>query len=156
MKLGSVLLAAAALAAGCGQSHAHQVLADTAKNLGKIHSGDLTLRLVVSPRQGTKGRIGFELSGPFALRPGALPVAKVAYTQIAGAHEATATFISTGTKTYAEVNGKVYELPSSATETVRRAAGGIGGASGFGGVPPAPRGRRPARRHAGGPRPRYA
>src|SRR2546423_8969902 len=133
MRLAAVLLAVAALATGCGQNHAHQVLSDTAKNLGKIHSGDLTLRLVVSPRQGTKGRIGFELSGPFALRPGALPVARVAYTQIAGAHEATATFISTGAKTYAEVNGKVYELPASATETVRRAAGGIGGASGFGG-----------------------
>ena len=89
---------------------------------------------MVSPRQGTKGRIGFELSGPFALRPGALPIAKVAYTQIAGAREATATFISTGTKAYAEVNGKVYELPASAAETVRRAAGGIGGSGGVGGL----------------------
>src|SRR2546423_1325436 len=149
MKLGSVLLAAAALAAGCGQSHAHQVLADTAKNLGKIHSGDLTLRLVVSPRRGTKGGIGFELSGPFALRPGALPVARIAYTQIAGAHEATATFISTGTKTYAEVNGRVYELPASATETVRRAAGGIGGSKGFRGVCIAPLGKHPHAKGAG-------
>src|SRR5436190_10689414 len=134
MRRGAVLLAAATFASGCGQSHAHQVLADTAHNLSKIHSGDLTLRLVVSPRQGTKGRIGFELSGPFALRPGALPIAKVAYTQIAGANEATATFISTGVKAYAEVSGKVYELPESATETVRRAAGGIGGSGGFGGL----------------------
>src|SRR5947208_1920494 len=133
MRLAAVLLAVAALATRCGQSHAHQVLADTAHNLAKIHSGDLTWRLVVSPRQGTKGRIGFELSGPFALRPGVLPIARVAYTQIAGAHEATATFISTGAKAYAEVNGKVYELPASATETVRRAAGGIGGSRGFGG-----------------------
>jgi hypothetical protein len=132
MMRAAVLLAVATLAAGCGQGRAHQVLADTAGNLGKIHSGDLTLRLVVSPRQGTKGRIGFELSGPFALRPGALPIARVAYTQIAGPREATATFISTGTKTYAEVNGKVYELPASATETVRRAAGGIGGSGGIG------------------------
>src|SRR2546423_11017611 len=131
MKRAAIVLAVAAIATGCGQSHANQVLSDTAKNLGKIHSGDLTLRLVVSPRRGTKGGIGFELSGPFALRPGALPVARIAYTQIAGAHEATATFISTGKKTYAEVNGRVYELPASATETVRRAAGGIGGSSGF-------------------------
>jgi hypothetical protein len=127
-----VLLVAAALAAGCGSGHAQEVLADTAGNLAKIHSGDLTLRLVVSPRTGTKGRIGFELHGPFALRPGSLPIARVAYTQIAGARQATATFISTGTKAYAEVNGKVYELPASATESVRRAAGGAAGAGAFG------------------------
>ena len=150
MRLAAVLLAVAALATGCGQNHAHQVLSDTAKNLGKIHSGDLTLRLVVSPRQGTKGRIGFELSGPFALRPGALPIARVAYTQIAGAHEATATFISTGAKAYAEVNGKAYELPPSATETVRRAAGGIGGSGGFGGLDIASWVRHPHASIAGG------
>ena len=101
MRRAALLLAVASLAAGCGQTHAHQVLSDTAKNLGKIHSGELTLRLVVSPRQGTKGRIGF---------------------------------ISTGTRAYAEVNGKVYELPASAAETVRRAAGGIGGSGGVGGL----------------------
>jgi hypothetical protein len=86
----------------------------------------------VRPREGTKGRIGFELHGPFALRPGALPVAKIAYTQIAGAHKATATFISTGTKAYAEVNGKAYELPASATASLRQAAGGSGGSNTFG------------------------
>src|SRR2546423_5004318 len=134
MRLAAVLLAVAALATGCGQNHAHQVLSDTAKNLGKIHSGDLTLRLVVAPREGTKGGMGSEWSGPSARRPAALPIAKVAYTQIAGAREATATFISTGTKAYAEVNGKAYELPPSAAETVRRAAGGIGGSGGFGGL----------------------
>jgi hypothetical protein len=66
------------------------------------------------------------------LRPGALPVAKIAYTQIAGANKSTATFISTGTKAYAEVNGKAYELPSSATHALRQAAGGSGGSSTFG------------------------
>jgi hypothetical protein len=127
------LLAALALVAGCGGSgHAEQVLSRTADNLGKIHSGDLTLRLVVSPREGTKGRIGFELRGPFALRPGGLPIAKVAYTQIAGSREATATFISTGAKAYAEVNGKAYELPSSTTDVIRQAAGGSGGPGGIG------------------------
>lgn len=132
MRRATLLIVLATLAAGCGGSHAHAVLSDTADKLAKIHSGDLTLRLVVSPRTGTKGRIGFELRGPFALRPGSLPIAKVAYTQIAGARQATATFISTGTKAYAEVNGKVYELPAAATESVRRAAGGPGGSGGFG------------------------
>jgi hypothetical protein len=130
----ALLIVVATLAAGCGGGHAHDVLSDTARNLGKIHSGDLTLRLVVLPREGTKGRIGFELHGPFALRPGALPLAKVAYTQIAGARQATATFISTGTKAYAEVNGKAYELPASATESIRRAAAGPRGSGGLGGL----------------------
>ncbi len=122
----------AAIAAGCGGNQANDVLSETADNLGKIRSGDLTLRLVVSPREGTKGRIGFELRGSFALRPGALPVAKIAYTQIAGARQATATFISTGGKAYAEVNGKAYELPPDATEMIRQAGAGVGGSNGLG------------------------
>jgi hypothetical protein len=127
------MLVAVACVAGCGgSSRANQVMSDAAANLGKLRSGDLTLRLVVSPREGTKGRIGFELRGPFALRPGGLPVAKIAYTQIAGAHKGSATFISTGTKAYAEVNGKAYELPASSTSALRQAAGGSGGASTFG------------------------
>jgi hypothetical protein len=129
----AALVAILAVAAGCGGGgHANHVLSQTADDLGKIRSGDLTLRLVVSPREGTKGRIGFELRGPFALRPGALPIAKIAYTQIAGAREATATFISTGTKAYAEVNGKAYELPPESTDVIRQAAGGIGGSNGLG------------------------
>jgi hypothetical protein len=119
------LLALVSLVAGCGGSgRAHELLSDTAANLGKLRSGELTLRLVVSPREGTKGRVGFELQGPFALRPGGLPVAKVSYTQIAGAHEATATFISTGRKAYAEVNGSAYELPPESAASIRQAAGG--------------------------------
>jgi hypothetical protein len=121
------LLVLAVLAAGCGgKGDASQVMSDAAGNLGKLRSGNLTLRLVVSPREGTKGRIGFELRGPFALRSGGLPVAKIVYTQIAGAHLGTATFISTGTKAYAEVNGKAYELPASSTNALREAAGGSG------------------------------
>jgi hypothetical protein len=129
----AALLAALAVTAGCGGGgHAKQVLSETADNLGKIRSGDLTLRLVLSPREGTKGRIGFELRGPFSLRPGELPVAKIAYTQIAGPREATATFISTGGKAYAEVNGKAYELPPESTDVIRQAAGGLGGSNGLG------------------------
>ena len=88
--------------------------------------------MVVSPREGTKGRIGFELHGPFALRPGELPIAKIAYTQIAGPRKSTATFISTGANAYAEINGKAYELPADATESVRQAAEGVGGSGGLG------------------------
>ncbi|MDX6411788.1 MAG: hypothetical protein QOE91_1304 [Gaiellaceae bacterium] len=127
------MLVLVALLAGCGGSgRANQVMSDAAGNLGKLRSGNLTLRLVVAPREGTRGRIGFELRGPFALQPGGLPVAKIVYTQIAGAHQGTATFISTGTKAYAEVNGKAYELPPSSTNALRQAAGGSGGSSSFG------------------------
>ena len=133
MRRAAALLAVAALAAGCGSSgRANEVLSRTASNLDKIRSGDLTLRLVVSPREGTKGRIGFELRGPFALRPNGLPVARIVYTQIAGAREGTATFISTGTKAFAEVNGQAYELPPESTESIRQAASGAGGSDGLG------------------------
>jgi hypothetical protein len=128
------LLVLAAFVAGCGGGRADQVLSDAAGNLGKLRSGDLLLRLVVAPRQGTNGRIGFELQGPLALRPGALPIARIAYTQIAGAKEATATFISTGTQAYAEVNGKVYELPASSTNALRQASGGSGASNTLAGL----------------------
>jgi hypothetical protein len=130
MRWVALLLVCAALSGCGGGGDANQVLARTADSLGKIRSGLLTLRLVVSPRQGTKGRIGFELRGPFGLRPGSLPLARIAYTQIAGAREATVTFLSTGARAYAVVKGKAYELPPSATEEVRRASAGLGGSGG--------------------------
>jgi hypothetical protein len=126
----AALVALLAVAAGCGGGgRANDALSDTASNLGKIRSGDLTLRLIVSPREGTKGRIGFELRGPFALRTGSLPIAKITYTQIAGARKATATFISTGRKAYAEIDGKAYELPPDATAVIRQAGSGAAGRS---------------------------
>ena len=92
------------------------------------------LRLVVSPTRGTKGRIGFVLAGPFALRSGQLPLAAIEYTQLAGARSATATFVSTGTVAYAIANGKRISLPPSATEGIRSAANGSGGGQGLGGL----------------------
>ena len=132
MKRAALMFLVVALLAGCGGGdRANQVMSDAAGSLGKLRSGNLTLRLVVTPREGTKGRIGFELRGPFALQPGGLPVAKIAYTQIAGARQGSATFISTGTKAYAVVNGKAYELPASSTNTLRQAAGGSGSSNTF-------------------------
>jgi hypothetical protein len=128
----AALAAVALLATGCGGGRANDVLSRTADNLSEIRSGDLTLRLVVSPRDGTKGRIGFELRGPFALHPGGLPVAKVVYTQIAGAREGSATFISTGAKAYAVIGGQAYELPPDATASIRTAAGSDDDSGGLG------------------------
>jgi hypothetical protein len=132
-----VLLAvAAALPAGCGGSgdDAKRELRQTAQRLGEIRSGDLDLRLFVLPVGGTQGRIGFELSGPFALRRNALPTARIRYTQFAGTREATATFVSDGRRAVAVANGKTITLPPSAVEQLRGATAGLGGPGGVGGL----------------------
>ena len=130
------LAALALLAVGCGGSSgaAKSELRTTAARLGQIKSGDLLLRLVVTPSTGTKGRIGFILRGPFSLRSGQLPVANIAYTQLAGPRSATATFVSTGAKAYAISNGKTIALAPAATEEIRSASTGLGGSGGLGGL----------------------
>ncbi len=128
-------LAAAILLAGCGGSggQARDDLRAAAQKLGQIRSGVLELKLLVAPLEGTKGRIGFELSGPFQFRPHALPLAKLRYTQYAGANEATSTFLSTGTQAYALFGGHRVALPAAATSEIEHAAGGLVG--GGGGTP---------------------
>ena len=115
----AALLAALALAGCGGGSSAENVLSETAANLEKIRSADLRFRLVVE--SGGK-EAGFELVGPFALaRDGALPVAELAYTQIAGSERATATFISTGRQAFVRLGDATYVLPE---EQVRELRGG--------------------------------
>lgn len=121
----SVLCALGALA-GCGGGGGP--VGDTADKLGEIRSGELHLRLVIDPR-GEAGDepFGFELSGPFQLadEEGALPVARIAYTQIANGQEGGATFISDGENGFIEVDGVAYEL-SDADEDDLRAVGDAG------------------------------
>jgi hypothetical protein len=136
---GTAVLALASLAvavAGCGgsASEAKRELRQTAQRLGQIRSGELKLRLVVLPSNGTKGRVGFELDGPFSLKRGALPVANIRYTQLAGARQATARFVSDGRRAVAVVNGKTVSLPPAALEQLRSATAGLGGSSGIGGL----------------------
>jgi hypothetical protein len=130
-----LLLPLALVPAACGGSGgaARSELRQTAQRLGEIRSGDLTLKLLVSPTSGTKGRIGFDLHGPFELRSNALPVADLQYTQYAGSKQATATFVSTGAQAYALVDGKRVALPATATAELRSAAGGLGVGGGSGG-----------------------
>jgi hypothetical protein len=130
----AVVAALALLVAGCGGSGsaARHELRETAQRLGQIRSGDLTLRLVVTGTNGKTSRIGFQLRGPFELRPNALPLARIQYTQYAGAREATATFVSTGTQAYALVSGKRVAIPSSATAQIEGAASGLGVGGGTG------------------------
>lgn len=126
-----LLLPVALLLAGCG-SGARQELHQTAQNLRLIHSGNLLMRLVVSPLNGTKGRIGFVLAGPYELRPNGLPIARIVYTQISGTKSASATFISTGTRMFASEHGKTIELKGASTKAIRESARAVGGSSGIG------------------------
>jgi hypothetical protein len=120
-------IAAAALAvaaSGCGGGDS--AVSAASSKLGEIRSGELFLRLVVDPRgEAGEDPFGFELSGPFALaeEEGDLPVARIAYTQIANGQEGTATFISDGQNGYVESNGVAYEL-NDRDEDDLRAVGG--------------------------------
>ena len=92
----------ALVTAGCGGSES--VLSRTGKNVAKIHSGVLDLKLIVTPH-GSGHPFGFELNGPFSLREGKLPIARVVYTQIANGQSASATFVSNGAHAWV-VSGK--------------------------------------------------
>lgn len=109
-RIAGVVLACAALltAAGCGGSSAASAVSETTDNLAKIRSGVLDLKLLVTPRSGDA--FGFELKGPFSLRPGKLPVARIEYTQTANGRSATATFVSDGARAWVVANGTTTEL----------------------------------------------
>jgi hypothetical protein len=126
-RLALVLTVLAAVASGCGGSDqsANDILAETSKNLGKIKSGDLAMELLFSTKDGA--RAGFNLEGPFQLRPGALPEAQLDYTQIAGDQTATQTFIMTGDKAYVRLRGATFELPAETAGQVRSTLGTTGG-----------------------------
>jgi hypothetical protein len=119
------LLALLALA-GCGgdgEESATDILSETADNLGDIRSGDLSLELLFSGKNGE--RQGFRLEGPFALNGGELPDADLDYVQIAGAEEAQVRFISTGEKAFVEVAGTAYELPPELVAEIKEATGDL-------------------------------
>lgn len=142
--LGTLLAAAALLTVGCGArggDPAHQALAETAARLGEIRSGTVQVRMIVGALRGTQSDHGFEITGPFALPPGArppnsapdpaLPVGRLDYTQIAGQQRATVTLVSTGAQAFVEVDGTAYKLPPERVEQLRAAAGRPGGPTGF-------------------------
>jgi hypothetical protein len=97
-RLALIAFAAASLA-GCGGSNGSSVVSETTRNLGKIHSGVLDMKLTVTPHGGGRP-FGFEIKGPFSLRPGKLPLARVAYTQVANGRSGTATFVSDGKRAW--------------------------------------------------------
>lgn len=122
--------AAAALAlAGCGGSGPTEILGKTADNLSKIHSGTLSMRLLVTPVRGQP--FGFRLRGPFSLgKPGTLPVLRVTYTQIASGRSASATIISTGKEAYVRSGGRTVQMDSSQEQALRAANAELGGKNG--------------------------
>jgi hypothetical protein len=132
-RLAAVLLGVALLA-GCGGGgpNADDVLKETASNLGKIHSGVLGMKLLVTP-QGRGRPFGFELHGPFALRRAGLPVARISYTQIADGNRSTATLVSDGREAYVETAGGTRRpLDAAQEETLSQAGRQAAGAGGIG------------------------
>jgi hypothetical protein len=122
-------LAAVALLAGCGSSgpNAKDVLKQTASNLGKIRSGVLDVRLLVTPQH--KGvPVGFTLHGPFQLGKTRLPILRVTYTQIANGKQASATLVSDGSRAVTQSNGRTAPLATSAEQTLAGAAQQVQGA----------------------------
>jgi hypothetical protein len=114
-RVAPVLALVVLCAAGCGSG---SVVSETGKNLGKIHSGVLDLKLIVTPQDGSDP-FGFELKGPFALREGKLPVARIAYTQVANGTSATATLVSNGARVWVVSDGGTNELTSAETSRLR-------------------------------------
>ena len=108
-------------AGGCGGARdAREVLDQTAANLGKVRSGTLTLRFGLRPAGRPERGVGVELHGPFSLAARSpLPVARVAYTQIAGSRRVPATLISTG-------RGRTYRLAPEQADALRLGDGGPG------------------------------
>jgi hypothetical protein len=124
----ALALAAALGTAGCGGSSAKSTVSETTRNLAKIHSGVLDMKLLVTPRSGDP--FGFELKGPFSLRPGKLPVTKIAYTQTANGQSATATFVSDGTSAWVLSNGQTTPLSPAQAASLRTSAKAFSGSKG--------------------------
>lgn len=127
-RLAPLALVAALAAAGCGGSSARSTVSETTKNLAKIRSGVLDVKLLVTPRSGDP--FGFELEGPFSLRPGKVPVARIAYTQTANGQSTTATFVSDGKGAWIVSNGRTTPLSAAQAASLRTSAQAFGGTKG--------------------------
>jgi len=114
-----------ALMGGCGRDDPDEVLSQTARKLGQIRSGELSMRMSVDAGPG--GGVGFALAGPFALpRSGGMPRARVTYTQIAGGRRASATLTSTGRRAFVTAGGRTRKLKAARARRLRLGKGGAG------------------------------
>ena len=113
--------------AACSKSPATDALAETASKLDEVKSGDLTLRFNATSQGVSETTVGFALQGRFALpRSGGLPVADMTYTRIRGSDQVQARFISTGSKAFAELDGRLYQLGPGQTAALGASPSGSG------------------------------
>jgi hypothetical protein len=124
-------------ACGSGGSPADKAVSATEGHLGDVRSGQLSLRLLASVADAAPGRgAGFELEGPFAVgeEVGSLPVANLEYTRITGATRRSTRFISTGSRAFAEVDGRIVPLADRDVQDMRVRGGKDAGKGGLDGL----------------------
>jgi hypothetical protein len=126
----------ALLLVGCGAaSPGAKALEEAENGLERIRSGTLSLRLLASPVTGDEDHgAGFQLEGPFAVgeRRGALPAADLRYTRVTGGERRTTRFVSTGSRAFVEVDGRLTELSESQLADLRvQDEGSSGGLEGL-------------------------
>jgi hypothetical protein len=125
------------LLGACGSSSpAATALKETESKLDGVRSGTLSLLLLASPVTATDGQgAGFQVEGPFAVgeRTGSLPVADLRHTRITGDQRRTTRFVSTGSRAFVEVDGRLTELHDAQLAGLRvqenGSAGGLDGLS---------------------------
>ena len=131
-----VALAGLVLTACGGSSGAARALEDTESKLREIRTGALSLVLLASSATAAAGEgAGFSVEGTFAVgeKKGALPLADLQYTRITGAERRTTRFVSTGTRAFVVVDGRLTELDENQVAGLRvqeeGSAGGLEGLS---------------------------
>ena len=111
-----------------------EAVAETARKLPEVRSGDLSMRVRAAPRGTELERgVGFSLKGPFALAaPNRLPTADVTFTRVAGGNRARVSFVSTGREAFVTTAGQTYELDAARERGLRGAAPASGTSGGLG------------------------
>jgi hypothetical protein len=124
------------LIAGCGGAGgAAGALGETESKLDEIRSGTLSLVLIASSTAAKEGQgAGFQVEGPFAVgeKKGSLPVADLRHTRITGEQRRVTRFVSTGTRAFVEVDGRLTELDEAQLRDLRvQDEGSSGGLEGL-------------------------
>lgn len=109
--------------AGCG-SDAGSAVDETAANLSKIRSGDLTMRAIIAPQGGEE--LGLELEGPFSIANEGLAVTEMKTTRIVGAQRVEATVISDGEQAWVRADGTLQKLTAEQSDSLQVRSGGGG------------------------------
>lgn len=105
--------------AACSAPPAVDALRDTANNMNKIRSGELSFRLSVA--DAGEGKAGFELVGPFSFDDGrTLPVAQIRYAETGGKQRIESTFISDGNEAYLVNGDDAFRLPPESVAGLKR------------------------------------